>query len=258
MAAFTNTFDSAQPVGTDPANQLDDYIRDDTKAALKERYGLEHYDLKTGNSDPDNALAQGRHIPGKVSALHKGTTGSISALTGMQTGAVAIDETLNQFKRYSGSTWENMAGFMGGVSNIQRATKLSQTAVPFVTDVPLTYNDMMVSNHISLNFTGTKNVLFLFQGAIEMSKVGGFVAGEEYVNVGFRVDAVAPTNLMELIIGFEQNELGTIWTPIFMCHFISDMAAATYDISVYAGGFEEAAPNITANMRQGQLWVITF
>ena len=113
MPTYTKTFDVAKPVNTDDANQLHTFISDDTKTALNERYSIEHValnDATSGADNSDNAFAQGRHLPGKVSCLAKGTTTTINAITAMATGAIGEDTTLNKLVRYNSSTtiWEDV------------------------------------------------------------------------------------------------------------------------------------------------------
>jgi hypothetical protein len=107
---FTHTFLITTPLGSDFANQLDTYIRSDTKAALNERYNLEHYDLETGNTDPDDPQAQGRHIPGKVGCLFFGDNASRTALVGSGEGSIAYDtDEKNFYYRTAGGAWAILA-----------------------------------------------------------------------------------------------------------------------------------------------------
>ena len=96
------------PQPTNPANKLDSYIREDTKAALNERYSLEHVALDDGTSgatDPSNPNTQGRHIPGKVGTMGYGTNAQMNALTGMGNGAIFLTtDSPSQF-------WFFMQGF---------------------------------------------------------------------------------------------------------------------------------------------------
>lgn len=105
--AFTYTLSVSTPAGTALANTLDTVIQQD-KAALVERLLLEHNDLTstaTGATDPTNAAAQGRHIPGKVACVKIGTTVEIAALTSVVTGCIAWDTTLEHLKIYNGTNW---------------------------------------------------------------------------------------------------------------------------------------------------------
>lgn len=86
---FVNIFSLTDPLGLDPANNIDGYILDGTKKALNERIALEHQDLNTGSNEQTDKNAQGRHIPGLVGVLFRGTKAQIDALTGMGEGAIA-------------------------------------------------------------------------------------------------------------------------------------------------------------------------
>ena len=59
--AFTNTFDTATPVGTDAPSILDDRDRE-TKAAIQERLNVDHFFELTGTEVSDAATGQHRQI----------------------------------------------------------------------------------------------------------------------------------------------------------------------------------------------------
>ena len=110
MPIFGKSFDKTTPVGVDPANALDTYIRDLVKVAVAERYALEHYALdsaEVGADDSDNANAQGRHVAGVVGCMFVGTTVEISDLTGMGKGAIVFDTTFGYFRVWDGG-WVNV------------------------------------------------------------------------------------------------------------------------------------------------------
>ena len=88
MAAFNKVVNDSVPLGTDFASTIDDSLAD-YNTAIKERLALEHQDLSTGETDDAHAEAQGRHIPGKVSAVLIDTNTAILASTGNSTGGLA-------------------------------------------------------------------------------------------------------------------------------------------------------------------------
>ena len=109
MTTFVYTFDPDTPVGTDPASQIDDYIKKDTKRSIAERYALEHIaldDTATGADDDDTNISQGRHKPGLCSVCYLGTTAEINSdLSSAKAGAIAYDTTLGVLKRHDGTDW---------------------------------------------------------------------------------------------------------------------------------------------------------
>lgn len=109
MATFVNVFILTAPTGASAANAIDSYILEGVKKALDERYSLEHVSLssaESGADDPDNANAQGRHIPGKVSCMFYGTYTELTALTAPGHGAIGYASDTGNFYRYdSGSGW---------------------------------------------------------------------------------------------------------------------------------------------------------
>jgi hypothetical protein len=109
MAAFTNSFATDNPVGTSLANQLDAFIRTDTKAALDERFSLEHYSLETGVNDDEAQGGQGRHIPGKVGCLFYGTLAQIQALSNPGVGSIAYATDQNNFYFLNTGGWQILA-----------------------------------------------------------------------------------------------------------------------------------------------------
>jgi len=88
MAFTRSDIDAQIPQGTDFASTIDDKLAQ-YHVDLKERFALEHRDLKTGNATDTHAEAQGRHIPGKVSAVLIDTNTAILASTGNSTGGLA-------------------------------------------------------------------------------------------------------------------------------------------------------------------------
>lgn len=124
MSTFVQTFDKTKPLGSDLANTLDTVIQN-LQYAISERYELEHIALDssaTGATESTNPQAQGRHNPGKVSAVYIGTTAQIAALTGMTSGALAYDTTLRVLKIYNGSNWTTYS--VGGANDIFSGTEL--------------------------------------------------------------------------------------------------------------------------------------
>ena len=113
MATFSAPFNPTGPVGSDYANKLDSFIREDTKVAINERLALEHQDMETGSSDPDSPTAQGRHIPGKVGVLFVGSWDGISALTGMGLGSLVYcnypSDKVGFYYRSENSGWVPLA-----------------------------------------------------------------------------------------------------------------------------------------------------
>ena len=107
MGAFGKVYDESVPQGSALANTLDTVIQND-KIAIDERIELEHYSFVDGTNDTTSATAQGRHVPGKVSAVYIGTTIQIAALTGMVTGALAYDTDLETLKIFNGSDWDTI------------------------------------------------------------------------------------------------------------------------------------------------------
>jgi len=109
MAEFVNEF-TAGPIGTNAANNIDSYIRADAKNALDERFALEHVSLRSaalGATDSANPNAQGRHIPGKVGVMGKGTSAEMAALSGMGNGALFLNTTTGYFYYYTqGVGWQ--------------------------------------------------------------------------------------------------------------------------------------------------------
>lgn len=124
MTAFAQTYSESTPLGTDLASGGDEMFRND-KAAVIERLELEHNALDssaTGATTKENAAAQGRHLPGRVSAFYIGTTAEIEALTGMCEGACAYDTDLAVIKIYDGSVWTTYQ--IGGANDIFTGTEL--------------------------------------------------------------------------------------------------------------------------------------
>ncbi len=104
MGAFSNTFNESTPQGSDLANTLDTVIQTDKKA-IDERIELEHQSFVDGTNDTTSPTAQGRHVPGKVSAVLIDTLSNIQALTGMVTGALAYDTDSSRLLIYNGTDW---------------------------------------------------------------------------------------------------------------------------------------------------------
>lgn len=124
MSTFGQTFSVLTPAGTDLANNLDTQIQND-KTSINERIQLEHNALNstaTGATTIENAAAQGRHKPGNVSAVYIGTTAECAALTGMYSGALQYDTTLNVLRVYDGSAWTTYQ--IGDANNIFSGTEL--------------------------------------------------------------------------------------------------------------------------------------
>lgn len=103
--AFAKNLDPTVPASTDNANALDTFITD-FKVAVNERMALEHQDLSTGSSTDTADTAQGRHIPGKVSAVYCATAAQIAAYTtGVHKGAVAYGTDTQKLYIYDGASW---------------------------------------------------------------------------------------------------------------------------------------------------------
>lgn len=95
MTDLGYTFDETVPAGTDPASSLDTYIADGVKKAVNERYELEHVALDDAEiNDASNATA-GRHKPGFVSCLYRGTAAAFQALSN-KLGAIAYETDTGQ------------------------------------------------------------------------------------------------------------------------------------------------------------------
>lgn len=75
------------------------------RVALIERLNLEHQDMTQTSLDASLASAAGRHKPGYVSSVFIGTTTEITALSGMTTGALAYNTTLDELQIYNGTNW---------------------------------------------------------------------------------------------------------------------------------------------------------
>jgi hypothetical protein len=103
---FANQFRTDTPTGASLANQIDDFIAVDTKKALDERYSLEHQSLETGNTDPDNKEAQGRHIPGKVGCMFYGTHTALEAISSPGDGSIGYATDIPGFYHFiHGTGW---------------------------------------------------------------------------------------------------------------------------------------------------------
>jgi hypothetical protein len=120
MGGFDKKYDLSKPAGSDFASDLDTIIKNGSKGATAERYGLEHVPLDsaaTGAEDKNNTNAQGRHLPGMVSVLLSDTTVNITAFvtanqppngTGIGTGSIALDTTKGQLQRFNGAAFVNL------------------------------------------------------------------------------------------------------------------------------------------------------
>lgn len=110
MSEFQVPFDSTSPTGEDYANKIDTFIRQDTKQAIDERIGLEHYPL-SNTGGPEETEAPGRHRAGIVGCLFLGTTTDMYALQSPGNGAMAYATDENNFYRYdkSSDTWNILA-----------------------------------------------------------------------------------------------------------------------------------------------------
>lgn len=95
MAVFTITdeWDSTEPLGSRNAGDIDAYIRN-LKAALIERYELEHYSIEEGaagtSTTKEASTAQGRHIAGLVGCIGRGTHTAMNAMSNPGEGAFWI------------------------------------------------------------------------------------------------------------------------------------------------------------------------
>ena len=106
MSVFTETFDKTAPAGGDIASQGDDVIRD-LAYSIQERLTLEHCALdsaESGATTIESTNAQGRHRPGRTSAVYIGTTVQIAALTLMTNGCMAYNTTTGQLLIYHTSS----------------------------------------------------------------------------------------------------------------------------------------------------------
>jgi hypothetical protein len=103
---FQNEFRTDSPTGASLANQIDDFIAIDTKSALDERYDLEHYSLVNGNTEPENVMAQGRHVPGLVGCMFYGLYNDLINLSFPGEGAIGYATDTPGFYHYiDGSGW---------------------------------------------------------------------------------------------------------------------------------------------------------
>lgn len=78
MTSYTNTWNESSPQGSDLANQLDTFIQAH-KGGENERIKTEHYSFGS-SSTIENVLAAGRHRPGIVACMFKGTAAQIAAI----------------------------------------------------------------------------------------------------------------------------------------------------------------------------------
>lgn len=106
MTALNTNFVTVGPVGSDLANQLDVYIRQDAKAAINERLSLEHYNLETGVNDDIAAGGQGRHKAGYVGVFKIDTKANIQAISGAGIGAVGLASDTGELLVNSATGWE--------------------------------------------------------------------------------------------------------------------------------------------------------
>lgn len=97
MAAFGKDFTELISHGSVNSAKLSQ----DRLIAINERLSLEHQNLDTGNADPDNASAQGRHKAGAVSAVYIGSSAPSTAAT----GGLWYDTSTSLLKIYNGSNW---------------------------------------------------------------------------------------------------------------------------------------------------------
>lgn len=105
MATITPVLGLTTPGAGDDAKSIHTYIQN-TKAAINNRLALEHQNLDSGNTDDTSDLAQGRHIPGKVSAVLVDTLSNINAFTtGVHKGALAYGTDTNTLYIFNGTNW---------------------------------------------------------------------------------------------------------------------------------------------------------
>jgi len=118
MPTFTKTYDETSPSGSDQARFGDDQFRND-KAAVQERYGLEHYEYGKNSQNSDSETADGRHKPGFVSVVLIDTAANILATTPGGKGALGYGTDTGLLYIWDGSTWDTST-VGGGVNSIQR------------------------------------------------------------------------------------------------------------------------------------------
>jgi len=188
MAGFTYTFDTSTPPGSALANTLDTVIQND-KLSIDERLKLEHYSLEDGASDKDSVTAQGRHIPGNVSAVFVGTTAQINALTGMKKGALAWDTDLEKLKIFDGTNWTNIS--VGGIPREAqslpfRAYRNSAQSIPDNTtrEIYLTsesYDPQSKFNVSNYRYTPGVEGYYMLQGCVSLTGIGS--GGSSYATI---------------------------------------------------------------------------
>lgn len=230
MASFTHTFNKTTPVGTDLASQLDDFIRDDTKYAIAERYALEHraLDASGAGQDDDSADdAQGRHIPGLVSCVKHDTTSNISAL-GSKTGAIAYDTDKNLLVTYNGSSW--VEGYSG--------SGFVRTGIQATSDLTTSYAKLTQWNK-DFTLTRTSTVLYIFHG--------------HFSNTISTISHYAKIYRDDSAISHEEqvNVRDNASTEKFVIVFTESLAAGTYQAQIWGKA------NAFATLR-GNLDVIYF
>jgi hypothetical protein len=139
MADMTYPFAGTNPLGSNAANEIDEFIREGVKLPIMERFELEHQPLDSATIDEDDPEAAGRHKPGIVGVLFIGTSTERGALSGMGAGAFAYETDTGYFKYYDTSDgWKNLPS-VGNALVAGDGIRLvgSNNAVSIGTEVPV-------------------------------------------------------------------------------------------------------------------------
>lgn len=217
MASFSYTFDKTQPVATDAANQLDTFIRDDTKKALAERFALEHQALDAagaGQDDDSSADAQGRHIPGGVSVLYSGTRANVDSNVSTNS-AIGYDTDYKQPVYYTGSVLTRFAAGPGDISSSGLQVQSVNVSAPAE----------MTDWTQSITLVRDSLIWICFQGQLYGTPLQ-FVSNNCTVGVG--VDSTIYQQFQFTEITTTSNHYPSFTVPKIL-------SAGSYDVKVFAG-----------------------
>lgn len=212
MTSYTNTWNESSPQGSDLANQLDTFIQVH-KGGENERIKTEHYSFGS-SSTIENVLAAGRHRPGIVACMFKGTTAQIAAILatratpatisgqtayGPGEGALYYNTDDLGIYRYDGTLNANeQVGSLGADATIQTSIAGSSSPSTFLAKMnqniqPSTTRTTYLEVTSSQSVTGSVNPDFfcwIFVSASSMSLSSGYPNGTPTAKYASNADSL--------------------------------------------------------------------
>jgi len=142
--ATTKTFSTETPTSSDLVSNTPNYLQND-KAALEERFELEHNSLTSASGvSTESPTSPGRHKPGYVAAVFIGATEELPS-TGIVSGCLAYDTTVNCLKIYNGTDWTSysITSFTPLASYYFKVILSSNQSIPHNVTTRINFNSVL-------------------------------------------------------------------------------------------------------------------